>query len=113
MIGSTRRECLDHVIAVNQTHLRRVLTSYIRYYPWSRTHLALEKDRPDHRPATETVIGPVVVILDAVSVMQDEPMGRLRGEHHAELLDDSLGGGMLGDIPVDDPTVPTSRTTKT
>jgi transposase InsO family protein len=62
VIGSIRRECLDHVVVLNQTHLRRVLTSYIQYYHRSRTHLALEKDTPDHRAATETVIGPIVVV---------------------------------------------------
>ena len=62
VIGSIRRECLDHVILLNKTHLRRVLTSYIQYNHRSRTHLALEKDTPDHRPATETAIGPIVVI---------------------------------------------------
>jgi hypothetical protein len=39
-----------------------------------------------------------------VSIVENEPVGRLRGDHHAELLDGPLGGGMLGDIPVDDPT---------
>ena len=62
VIGSIRRECLDHVIVLNETHLRRVLTSYLQYYHRSRTHLALEKDTPDHRPATETSVGPIVVI---------------------------------------------------
>ncbi len=62
VIGSIRRECLDHVIVLNETHLRRVLTSYIQYYHRSRTHLALNKDTPDQRPATETGVGPIVVI---------------------------------------------------
>ena len=44
VIGSIRRECLDHVIVLNQAHLRRVLTIYSRYYHRSRTHLGLEKD---------------------------------------------------------------------
>ena len=47
VIGSIRRECLDHVIVVNESHLRRVLTSYLLYYHRSRTHLGLEKDTPD------------------------------------------------------------------
>jgi putative transposase len=62
VIGSIRRECLDHVVVLNEAHLRRVLTSYVRYYHRSRTHLALEKDTPDHRPAAETAVGPIVVI---------------------------------------------------
>ena len=61
VIGSIRRECLDHVIVLNEAHLRRVLTSYLRYYHRSRTHLALEKDTPDRRPASKASRGPVTV----------------------------------------------------
>jgi hypothetical protein len=50
LIGSIRRECLDHVIVVNQRHLRQLLRAYIIYYHRSRTHLALNKDAPDGRP---------------------------------------------------------------
>jgi transposase InsO family protein len=49
VIGSIRRECLDHVIVFNERHLRAVLRSYIAYYERSRTHLALGKDTPDGR----------------------------------------------------------------
>ena len=62
LIGSIRRECLDHVIVINEAHLRRVLTSYSRYYHRSRTHLGLEKDTPDHRPVSGTSTGPIVAI---------------------------------------------------
>ena len=62
VIGSIRRECLDYVIVLNEAHLRRVLTSYLRYYHRSRTHLGLEKDTPDRRPASETSVGPIIVI---------------------------------------------------
>ncbi|HYT19900.1 MAG TPA: integrase core domain-containing protein [Candidatus Polarisedimenticolia bacterium] len=48
LIGSMRRECLDHVIILNQRHLRRLLKSYL-YYHRSRTHLALAKDAPEPR----------------------------------------------------------------
>jgi putative transposase len=51
LIGSIRRECLDHVIVINEAHLRRVLTTYGRYDHRSRTHLGLDKDAPEHRPA--------------------------------------------------------------
>ena len=44
VIGSIRRECLDHVIVINERHLRRVLFSYVDYYHRSRTHLSLDKD---------------------------------------------------------------------
>jgi transposase InsO family protein len=46
LIGSIRRECLDHVIVLGQNHLRRILRSYIAYYHRSRTHLSLAKDAP-------------------------------------------------------------------
>jgi putative transposase len=62
LIGSIRRECLDHVIVINEAHLRRVLTTYSRYYHRSRTHLGLEKDAPDHRPVSGTSNGPIVAI---------------------------------------------------
>jgi transposase InsO family protein len=44
LIGSIRRECLDHVIVLNEAGLRRILVSYFQYYEQSRTHLALDKD---------------------------------------------------------------------
>lgn len=49
VIGSLRRECLDHIIVINERHLRRLLRTYIEYYHGSRTHLSLEKDAPDTR----------------------------------------------------------------
>jgi transposase InsO family protein len=62
VIGSIRRECLDHVIVLNQTHLRRVLTTYSRYYHRSRTHLGLEKDAPDPRLISATSAGPIIAV---------------------------------------------------
>jgi putative transposase len=50
VIGSIRRECLDHVIVLEEEGLRQVLASYIRYYHRSRLHLSLDKDSPDPRP---------------------------------------------------------------
>jgi len=49
LIGSIRRECLDHVVVLSQRHLRRLLKGYFAYYQWSRTHLALAKDAPEPR----------------------------------------------------------------
>src|ERR1700756_2480834 len=46
LIGSVRRECLDHIIVLGEAHLRRSLKSYARYYNETRTHLALDKDAP-------------------------------------------------------------------
>jgi hypothetical protein len=49
VIGTIRREFLDHVIVLNEQHLRRRLRNYFRYYHGSRTHLALGKDAPEPR----------------------------------------------------------------
>jgi transposase InsO family protein len=62
LIGSIRRECLDHVIVVSEPGLRRVLHRYVEYYERSRTHLALEKDTPLHRPIAPSARGSVVAI---------------------------------------------------
>src|ERR1700681_2618348 len=50
LIGSIRRECVDHIIVLGEAHLRRILKSYARYYNETRTHLALDKDAPVSRP---------------------------------------------------------------
>lgn len=60
VIGSIRRECLDHVIVLNEESLRRTLASYLSYYHRSRLHLSLEKDSPDPRPVQS--VGKVVAI---------------------------------------------------
>ncbi len=62
VIGSIRRECLDHVIVVNATGLHRVLLNYVAYYLRSRTHLALGKDTPITRPVTPPSAGHIVAI---------------------------------------------------
>jgi transposase InsO family protein len=50
LIGSIRRDCLDHLIIVDERHLRSVLRDYAEYYNWLRTHLSLNKDAPLGRP---------------------------------------------------------------
>jgi transposase InsO family protein len=50
LIGSIRRECLDHVVVFGDAHLRRILAAYIAYYNELRTHLSLGKVSPSHRP---------------------------------------------------------------
>jgi hypothetical protein len=51
VMGTLRRECLDHIIVLNEKHLRSVLSEYIDgYYNVSRTHMSLNKDSPVHRP---------------------------------------------------------------
>ena len=62
LIGSIRRECLDHVIVWNETSLRRILRSYFHYYEKSRTHLALAKDAPEPRAVDRPENGRIVAI---------------------------------------------------
>jgi transposase InsO family protein len=50
LIGSIRRECVEHVVALGEEHLRRVLRSYASYYNKTRTHRSLNKDAPIPRP---------------------------------------------------------------
>ena len=50
LIGSIRRECLDHIVVFGEVHLRRILGAYTGYYNELRTHLSLDKDSPGHRP---------------------------------------------------------------
>ena len=60
VIGSIRREVLDHVIVLNEAHLRRILASYLDYYHGARTHLSLDKDAPDGRPVQPPDAGNIV-----------------------------------------------------
>src|SRR5258707_1999315 len=50
LIGSIRRECLDHIVVFGEAHLRWILAAYTGYYKELRTHLSLGKDSPVHRP---------------------------------------------------------------
>ena len=50
LIGSIRRECLDHIVVFGEGHLRRILRAYAHYYNSVRTHISLGKDTPDRRP---------------------------------------------------------------
>jgi integrase-like protein len=56
LIGSIRRECLDHIIVFSEAHLRRILKSYADYYNSVRTHRSLHKDAPISRPIHQTGI---------------------------------------------------------
>jgi transposase InsO family protein len=62
LIGSVRRECLDHVLVLSERHLRRVLTQYFAYYHRARTHLSLDKDAPDGRPIEPPRVGAIIPI---------------------------------------------------
>ena len=54
LIGSIRRECLDHIIVLGEAHLRRLLRSYANYHNGIRTHRSLDKDTPVSRPVQRT-----------------------------------------------------------
>jgi putative transposase len=70
-VGSCRRDLLDHVIAFNELHLKRLLTDYVRYYHEDRTHLGLQKQTPLRRAAASRIGTDLVV---------SQP--RLGGLHH-------------------------------
>jgi putative transposase len=71
-IGSCRRDLLDHVIVLNERHLKRLMTEYVRYYHEDRTHLGLAKDTPTGRP------------IDVRSLLGNtlQSLPRLGGLHH-------------------------------
>ena len=71
-VGSCRRDLLDHVIALNERHLQRLMDEYIRYYHHDRTHLGLEKQTPSER-AIARGMSPGCRVIS---------MPRLGGLHH-------------------------------
>jgi putative transposase len=62
MIGSIRRECLDHIIIFNERHLRHVLSSYFQYHHRTRTHLSLDKDCPQPRLIQPPAAGKIIAL---------------------------------------------------
>ena len=62
VIGSIRRECLDHMIVFNEGSLYRHVQSFINYYHESRTHLSLEKDTPGGRAVQAVESGRVIAV---------------------------------------------------
>jgi transposase InsO family protein len=62
VIGSIRRDCLDHVIVSNERHLRRILRDYFDYYHSCRTHLSLNKDSPKHRSVEYEKHGNIIAL---------------------------------------------------
>ena len=71
-VGSCHREILDHVIALNEQHLRRLIRDYVNYYHDDRIHDSLDKDTPNRRPV-ETRPSPTATVISSV---------RLGGLHH-------------------------------
>jgi putative transposase len=64
LLGTIRRDCLNHVIVLGEGHLRRILTRYFRYYHKFRTHLSLEKDAPEIRDVQDVNLGPVIEVSE-------------------------------------------------
>jgi len=62
LIGSIRRECVDHMVVLDETHLRRILTRYFDYYHRARCHLSLDGDAPTPRRVQRAESGPVVAL---------------------------------------------------
>ena len=71
-IGSCRREILDHIIALNEPHLRRIMFDYVTYHHDDRLHDSLEKDAPKRRPIEQRPGSKATVIA----------LPRLGGLHH-------------------------------
>jgi transposase InsO family protein len=64
LIGSIRRDCLNHVVVLGEQHLRRVLAGYVAYYHGSRTHLSLAKDAPAPRRVQGITEGDVIAFRE-------------------------------------------------
>jgi putative transposase len=62
LIGTLRRDCLDHIVVLNENHLRRLLRDYLLYYHHARTHLSLDKDAPEPRLVEHPDQGGIVEI---------------------------------------------------
>ena len=62
LIGSIRRECLDHCLILNEAHLRRLLRGYISYYNTARPHQSLDNNSPQPREVHPPELGSVVAI---------------------------------------------------
>jgi putative transposase len=62
VIGSIRRECLDHLMVIGERHLLGILAKYVDYYNRTRTHLSLAKDAPEPRNVQLPSQGRVVAV---------------------------------------------------
>ena len=91
VIGSIRRECLDHVVVIGERHLMGILSEYVDYYNRSRTHLSLAEDAPEPRTVQPPSQGRVVEASRVGGLHHDtsgerrELMGRISGRHRQPL----------------------------
>jgi transposase InsO family protein len=87
VIGSIRRECLDHVVVLGERHLLGILSKYVDYYNGTRTHLSLTKDAPEPRSVRPPSQGRVVECHAWVGSITNtcggrpEPIERISGRH--------------------------------
>jgi hypothetical protein len=88
VIGTIRRECLDHVIVLNEASLYRHVKSFLAYYHESRTRLSLAKDTPEPRPVHPPAIGAVAAIP------------QIGGLHHRIRTSRRLNAAVLAAIPI-------------
>lgn len=92
VIGSIRRECLDHVVVIGERHLRRILSTYVDYYNRTRTHLSLTKDSPELRTVQRPSQGRVVSVRALVDFIMStcgarrERIRRINGRHMLPVL---------------------------
>src|SRR5450759_3076854 len=87
IIGSIRRECLDHVVIFDERHLRRTLSSYVQYYHRTRTHLSLDKDCPQTRSISQPTGG-----KDYCVPRGRRPASSLRTTRRVTCFDNQTGG---------------------
>jgi len=62
LVGTLRRDCVNHVIVFSENHLRRIIRGFLGYYHNCRTHLSLAKDTPEPRPIEPPEVGKVIAI---------------------------------------------------
>ena len=68
LLGTIRRDRLNHMIVLGESHLRRTLTRYFRYYHKCRTHLSLDKDSPETRAIQDADLRAVTKLSEVVGL---------------------------------------------
>jgi hypothetical protein len=78
LIGTIRRECVDHVVAFSEEHLRQVLKSYASYYNTARTHRSLDKDAPVSRGLRPALVKGTKEIAPLTAFRDIDKLGLLK-----------------------------------